>query len=215
MPPKPMTRRVLPASSSRTVSVARTPDLAGLGTDEVGETACKSEQVGDRLIGDLGPISALHVGEHDRAVDEFRDFEQALDAGTGLLDPPERLAGADDGGSDEPVAGGRVGSVLECLGLALAFDQLECGRSGPQVGDLGGGHGRNDHLQPAGRPIECKRGARSRGHGGRGGRCGQKTAAIHGWSPTTRFDSCHSNGIPVWRAMSRKSTTTAGTTGMP
>ena len=76
---------------------ARLPFLFRLRPDEVGQAAGEGEQVADGLVGDLGAIGALHVGQDDVAFDELGHLHQVLHAGAWLLDPAQRLAGADDG----------------------------------------------------------------------------------------------------------------------
>ena len=102
IPPRAMTRSVLPASSSRTTpGPLELPLLVRLGAHEVSQAAGEAEQVADRLVGDLGAVSALHVGQDDVAFDQLGDLHQVLDAGAGLLDPAQRFARADDGRREE------------------------------------------------------------------------------------------------------------------
>ena len=152
------------------------------------EAPREGEQVADRLVGDLGGVGPLHVGQDDVALDQLGDLHQALHPGAGLLDPSERLAGPDHSRGDEAVAGGGPAGLLDRLGLAPADDQVDLRRRGFQVVELGGTHRWDDHLQPTGRAG--RRGGR-RGEGGRGRRGGEEVAAIHGESPV-RVSSCES-----------------------
>ena len=90
----------------------------------MGQAAGEGEQVAHGLVGDLGAVGALHVGQDDVAFEELGHLHQVLDAGAGLLDPPQRLARADDGLREEPVARVGIDDLRDRLFFVLALDEL-------------------------------------------------------------------------------------------
>ena len=107
----------------------------------------KAEQVADGLVGDLRTVGTLHVGQDDVALDQLGDFDQVLDAGAGLLDPPQRFARADDGRREEPIGSVGISDLRDGLLFILALDQPNGRSDGFQLRELVGLHRGDDHLE--------------------------------------------------------------------
>ena len=141
------------------------------------QAAGEREQVAQGLVGDLGAIGALHVGQDDVAFEQLGHLHQVLDACAGCWthrsDLPARMTDC----REKSVACVGIDNLADRLFFAFAFDELHRRCDVFQVRELFRLHRGNDHLE-----LFCGASARPTGGGECGGRSrgGQEVSAVHG-----------------------------------
>ena len=95
----------------------RVPALGHLGVEGL-DVAGEVQQQGEGMVGDLGALDDLRVRQHDVAVAQVGNREEALDAGRVALDPAQLAVGDQEVldtavAGDQPVAVARVQVVVD------------------------------------------------------------------------------------------------------
>ena len=86
--------------------------LRGL-PDEVRQAASEREQVGDGLVGNLGCEDALHVRQHDVALEQLWNGDHPFHPRAALLHPPQFFPRPDMGRVDEAERGVHITDLFQ------------------------------------------------------------------------------------------------------